>query len=103
MDLLQTLQNWYATHCDGEWEHHHGITIQTCDNPGWWVKVDLTGTELQSRPFPHVSENVDVAAFQQGDRWLHCYVENGVWNGVGDETRLPVILRAFLDWAVNPV
>jgi hypothetical protein len=96
---LEALQRWYAGHCDGEREHHHGITIQTCDNPGWWVKVDLEGTELSERAFARVAINVDPNGFQQSEPWLCCRVENSVWHGAGDETKLTVILRTFLDWA----
>ena len=98
-DLLQALQRWYARHCDGEWEHCHGIRIETCDNPGWWVQVDLAGTGLEPRPFEPVAQGVDEAGFPQAERWLSCYIENGVWNGAGDETKLPAILQAFLNWA----
>ena len=101
MDLLQALQEWYARHCDGEWEHRYGITIETCDNPGWRVQVDLTGTELQKRTFRPIVVNVDESGFQQQDRWLHCCIDDGVWRGAGDETRLSVILRAFVDWAAG--
>ena len=96
---LDALQRWYAAHCDGEREHHHGISIQTCDNPGWWVKIDLEGTELRDCPFARVAVNVDADGFQQSDRWLCCHIENGIWNGAGDETKLATILQAFLDWA----
>ena len=43
MNSLQWLQQWYYAHCDDTWEHQHGITIQSLDNPGWLVKVDLAG------------------------------------------------------------
>ncbi len=98
-DLLRALQRWYARHCDGTWEHRYGIQIETCDNPGWWVRVDLVGTELQSRPFQRLAENVDEAGFPQGARWLHCSIKDGVWHGAGDETKLPTLLQAFLTWA----
>jgi hypothetical protein len=98
-DLLRDLQRWFARQCDGVWEHHHGVRIETCDNPGWWVKVDLSGTGLESRPFQRIAENVDAKGFQQGNRWLNCYVDGSVWNGVGDETKLSVILQSFLAWA----
>jgi hypothetical protein len=98
-DLLQALQNWYASHCDGEWEHSFGIKIETCDNPGWLVQIDLKGTALQARLFDPIAEQVDASGFQQGDRWVHCHIKDGVWQGAGDETKLSVILRAFLDWA----
>jgi len=95
MDLLTALQDWYAFQCDGEWEHQHGVKIESCDNPGWRVKIDLIGTALQSRPFAAVVENVSAEGFQVGPCWLHCYVENGVWNGAGDETKLSDVLRTF--------
>jgi hypothetical protein len=98
-DLLRALQSWYARQCDGEWEHRSGVKIETCDNPGWWVRVDLVGTELQARPFQRLAENVDEAGFPQGERWLHCSIQDGVWHGAGDETKLPILLQTFLTWA----
>ena len=98
-DLLEALQEWFARHCDGEREHRHGIKIETCDNPGWWVKIDLVGTELLDRAFPPITEGVDPGGFPESDRWLHCYIEEGVWHGAGDERKLPVILGKFLGWA----
>lgn len=76
--LLQALQAWYATQCDGEWEHNHGIEIESCDHDGWWVRIGLVGTDLQGRAFEPIALNVDASRFQQGDRWLCCYVESGV-------------------------
>jgi hypothetical protein len=98
-ELLQRLQVWYVDQCNGEWENDHGIAITSCDNPGWWVKIDIIGTGLEHRPFNRVAEQVDASGFQQGDRWLSCFVNDGVWNGAGDETKLLVIVKTFLDWA----
>lgn len=96
---LVRLQAWYARQCDGEWEHHHGITVESCDNPGWWVKIDLLGTPLAVRQFDPIAENVDTEDFQLGERWLVCRVAEGVWTGAGDETKLERILENFLSWA----
>jgi hypothetical protein len=101
-NILGALQVWYAAQCDDEWEHHHGIKIESCDNPGWWVKIDLKGTELEGRAFPPIAQNVDAGGFPQSDRWLWCRVEAGVWNGAGDETKLTIILQTFLAWAGLP-
>jgi hypothetical protein len=49
-DDLSWLQRWYSAHCDGEWEHGFGVTIETLDNPGWSVKIDVEGTELVFTP-----------------------------------------------------
>src|SRR3954465_13941454 len=101
MDLIAALQEGFASQCDGEWEHQYGVKIETCDNPGWLVKIDLVGTPLQSRPFAPLTENVGPNCFQEAPRWLSCQVENGVWAGAGDETKLPIILKTFLEWAAS--
>jgi hypothetical protein len=57
------------------------------------------GDGVTGTPFERVAENVDATGFQQSDRWLDCRIQNGVWNGSGDETKLAVILKTFIDWA----
>ncbi|MEV0951836.1 immunity 53 family protein [Promicromonospora sp. NPDC050249] len=46
MSELKALQEWYAQMSDGDWEHEFGISIETLDNPGWVVSIDLEGTPL---------------------------------------------------------
>lgn len=41
---IDRIQSWFAERCNGEWEHEFGITIETLDNPGWRVRIDLAGT-----------------------------------------------------------
>jgi hypothetical protein len=53
---LRKLQLWYSKQCDGSWEHHYGVSIDTLDNPGWTVVVDLTGTDLQSMQMESITE-----------------------------------------------
>jgi hypothetical protein len=31
---FDALLQWYAAHCDSEWEHTYGVTLDTLDNPG---------------------------------------------------------------------
>lgn len=45
------LQAWFASNCDGDWEHQEGIEIGTLDNPGWRVRINLTGTALEGCVF----------------------------------------------------
>jgi hypothetical protein len=99
MSMLARLQQWYAQQCDGEWEHGQGISIESCDNPGWWVRVNLAGTKLRHASFPAVAENLNNEGFQSDERWFSCQVRNGCWEGAGDETKLEQILTMFLDWA----
>ncbi|MFD6825188.1 immunity 53 family protein [Streptomyces sp. NPDC060085] len=50
--VLSWLQGWYAEQCDGDWEHEWGIKIDTLDNPGWTITIDLEGTSLEEREYP---------------------------------------------------
>ncbi|UCH44768.1 MAG: hypothetical protein JSV11_10785 [Nitrospiraceae bacterium] len=43
MNNFDRLNRWYINQCNGDWEHQYGIVIETLDNPGWRVKIDLTG------------------------------------------------------------
>ena len=99
MDILDDLQKWYISNCNGEWEHQQGVSIESCDNPGWWVKIDLTGTELLNKPFEPVVRGDVIGNLDPQPPWLHCYIEGDKWNGSGDATTLAEILRIFLKWA----
>jgi len=92
MNRLTQIQDWYAAHCDGVWEHTWGVKIDSLDNPGWWVKINLVGTELEHAEFtPRVWEH------SKSD-WMNCCVKDRVFEGAGDTAKLETILGVFLDW-----
>jgi hypothetical protein len=91
-DVLRRLDEWYRSQCDGDWEHEYGIRIATLDNPGWSVDVSLAETELEARPFEAVSR-------ADGDDWIFCRVENGVFDGSCGVGQLTEVLEIFLRWA----
>lgn len=97
MDTIERLQDWVQSHCDGEWEHHHGVAVESTNNPGWWVKVDLMGTALLEKPFERIARGDDSNDPQPP--WMRCYVEDGVFNGAGDPSTLNEILTVFFTWA----
>lgn len=93
MEALAKLQRWYESQCNGEWEHHHGISIESCDNPGWWVKISLDGTPLELHKFEPITHG---ALGDSSSGWLRCYIEDGKWHGASNQ--LPPIIEAFLRW-----
>ena len=99
MSTLARLQAWYKRQFNGDWEHSSGVRIDSCDNPGWWVKINLLGTPLENRAFTEIAEGVDCGRFALGPRWLSCHVDQNTWHGAGDETKLEPILEIFLAWA----
>ncbi len=44
---LSKLEQWYASQCNGDWEHAYGVRIDTLDNPGWTVAIDLRDTRKE--------------------------------------------------------
>src|SRR6476659_5226461 len=101
-DLLAQLAAWFATQYNGEWEHQDGITLESCDNPGWILKVDLMDTPLQSKPFDPFHVGCGEAGLQFGDcEWLHCSVKDKKFVGAGSPAALSKILAVFLSWAVG--
>jgi hypothetical protein len=93
MDEIRRLQSWYAAQCDGDWEHDFGVTIESLDNPGWRVRIQLDGTALASVPYEEVT---DLAPERD---WIHTRVEGTTFHGAGGPHMLDAILGRFLDWA----
>lgn len=71
-ELINRLADWYADQCDGDWEHEFGVTIETLDNPGWLIKVDLSDTDAEGTTLePKLSE------FGEG-AWIHVAADGSV-------------------------
>jgi hypothetical protein len=96
MELLKRLQNWYQSHCDGDWEHSYGVTIDTLDNPGWRVSVDLTDTLLENVQFKSVKTGDSES---KNDFWIDCRKLDETYIGMGSADSLETLLTIFLDWA----
>ncbi len=92
--LLQRLQRWYETSCDGDWEHSYGLEIGNIDNPGWFIKVDLADTYLENTDFQSVAYQNE----HEND-WVHCKRSGAKFEGFGGPQKLEELLGIFLDWA----
>jgi hypothetical protein len=44
-ELLLWIERWYAAHCDGIWEHSHGVHMTAMAARGWRVSIDLSDTK----------------------------------------------------------
>ena len=98
LNPLNRLQEWYVQQCDGTWEHTHGISISTLDNPGWRIKIDLNETNLKNSSFEEV-----VFGSDGKNDWYRCSVKNFSFEGYGGPMRLNDLISTFLDWANNVV
>jgi Immunity protein 53 len=86
------LQAWYATQCDGEWEHGYGIKIDTLDNPGWSVTIDLTGTRSADRPYERQ------AIHRSEHDWVETFVEGRQYRAACGPLNLGEALYMFRRW-----
>jgi Immunity protein 53 len=78
MNELEELQQWYASNCNGDWEHGYGIEINTMDNPGWHLRVELDETNLENYSFTSIQiENNE-------HDWYNCKVEKDKFEAFGD-------------------
>jgi hypothetical protein len=94
------LEEWFASNCDGEWEQTQGVSIQTTDNPGWWVKIDLPqgllaqfseGSVLRVVGDPPSEKNGNVASGE----WMVCRIVGGKFDAAGDPGKLTEIFECF--------
>ncbi len=91
-NLLDSLQSWYENQCDGEWEHQYGVKIETLDNPGWAVEIDLIGTKLSDKVLAETTEE------RSATDWIRCSTGSGQFKGFGGPRNLAEIIERFLAW-----
>ena len=89
MEILEWLEKWYLKHCDGVWENDHGIDIQTLDNPGWQINIELHGT-----PYANIEREWEAVQIDDNN-WYGFKFELAVFDGIGDPTKLAVLIGEF--------
>ena len=91
-DIFGWLQNWYQSQCDGEWEHEFGIKIETLDNPGWIITIDLKYTELENLVF-------DEEIIEKNDEdWFFYTIKDNKYTGSGDPSKLQILVLKFKEF-----
>lgn len=104
MGDLEWLEQWYLAQCRGDWANDRGVTLQSLDNPGWLLSVDLEGTELEERAAdalllrggePPSAANGNIG----GPDWVECSIKDRKFKGAGDPEKLRTILQCFRQWA----
>lgn len=93
--ILTWLQNWYKLQCNGDWEHESGITIETIDNPGWYVTINLKKTNLENKLFLPINVEIDDI------NWFFCLLRNDNFEASCGPCNLLDILQVFRKWAEN--
>jgi len=90
VDNIEWLQMWYQENCDGSWEHQYGVEIGTLDNPGWYVKIDLSDTKYGC------IESCELKMESSNEDWINCSISNAIFKGFGDSSKLNEIMAQSL-------
>ncbi|OKA06355.1 hypothetical protein ATP06_0224865 [Amycolatopsis regifaucium] len=88
LNPLQFLQGWYRDQCNEDWEHEFGIRMETLDNPGWHVVVDVVDTDLEGKKFERRWSEADES------RWIWAAADGESY----DLTCDPLSLEKGLEW-----
>ena len=91
-NVFEWLQKWYKSQCDKDWEHEYGITIETVDNPGWYIIINLTGTECEGCSFSSVRLEKDET------NWFFCLLRNNNFEASCGVCNLAEVLQIFREW-----
>lgn len=90
-NTLNEIQKWFKSQCNGDWEHNYGLTIETLDNPGWHVTIDLKDTILPALP------DMELRVEKNEKDWYMVMIRDGKFTGSGDPLKLEIILQKFLE------
>ena len=104
-DNLAWLMRWYLAECNGDWEHSFGVKIDTLDNPGWSLKIDLRETDLQGRPFKRVKHGEpahDLDDWRSLGSWWVADVKSDSFEASCGPLDLQEVIQLFRNWVENP-
>lgn len=93
--VIDWLQSWYAAQCDGDWEHGWGVEIETLDNPGWAVSIDLEETVLEWREYPRQDVH------RSTHDWLSAWTSEKTFHAASGPGNLTEALTLFRSWATD--
>jgi hypothetical protein len=86
---------WYEQQCNGQWEHEFGVRVESIDNPGWEIEINLTGTKLE-----HM--NFEEDTFEEStSNWYHCRKDNSNFEAACSPQNLLKVINIFMRWEKN--
>lgn len=89
-DVWTWIQAWYVQQCNGDWEHGYGIRIDTLDNPGWSVRINLEDTSEEDRVWPERH-----SVHRSDDDWVEAWVQDKEFNAACGPLNLAEALHIF--------
>lgn len=95
--ILGWLQNWYASQCDGMWEHGYGVRIDITSDFMWRVKIGLFDTFWSGKEILPSKKEISTG------NWIHYKVHENIFEATGGIRNLEDILNLFKKWITTNV
>ena len=89
---ISLLEKWYFERCNGDWEHSWGVKIETLDNPGWRLRINLNETRAENR----VLERTRIDRSEND--WMMYWVEERVFHAACGPLNLSEAIKVFIGW-----
>ena len=90
--MIKWLEEWYASNCDGVWEHMYGVDITTLDNPGWRLKLNILETLYEDVEF------ADIMIERTENDWVYCRKIDGKIDCADGLRNLEEMLKIIKKW-----
>ena len=91
-EAISLLEIRYAARCNGDWEHQWGVKIDSLDNPGWTLDIDLNQTKAENRQL----ERTRIERTQND--WIIYHVEKKKFKAAMGPTNLSEAIKIFCQW-----
>lgn len=92
LSLLNWIQKWYNEQCNGDWEHQYGILIDTLDNPGWKITINLSDTHFKK----YTCKKTKIE--REGNNWIHYGTEGNNFEIICGPMNLEEAIKIFKTW-----
>jgi hypothetical protein len=96
-DILKWLQNWFFQNCDGKWEKEQRLLIETIDNPGWLLTLQLKNSINDNKAI----EELSIERTEQN--WCQSHIKKNEFVAVGGPFNLTEILYYFRNFIEDNV
>ena len=93
MDTISKLCDWYEHQCRSEWHEDHGVKIDTLDNPGWSLRIDLLGTSMEDKRLQ------EIRIERSEHDWFVIRRDDKFFEAFGGPKNLNEMIDSFLSWA----
>jgi len=97
---LEWLMNWYVAECNNDWEHSYGVKIDTLDNPGWTIEIDLRDTVLEGSTFTSKRGEPaeDLEEWRKNGSWWIAEADGVCFKAACGPRDLSSIIGVFRQW-----